>query len=151
MARKTSNGAGDLLELIVDYQLELLLPVGTRTRQERGEPSMLDLVFGTGYATDHLISCGLAGRDMDHDSDHLPVTTILSLDIVIKSPRKMQVWHRLNEKEFLEEVSSRIQPGWEPTSTPTIDEQIGDIVHIIVNAIENHYPESKISPRSVPG
>lgn len=85
--RKTSVGAGDLLELIIDYQLELLLPVGTKTRQERGEPSTIDLIFRTQMILESVVSCNLAENELNHNSDHLSIITLLNMNI-IKHPGK---------------------------------------------------------------
>jgi hypothetical protein len=76
---KTLKGAIDLLELIMDYHLELLLLVGTKIRQDNGEPSIIDLVFSTRLLLESIISCGLAGSNLDYNSDYLLVTTLLSL------------------------------------------------------------------------
>ena len=94
-ARRTSDKAGDLLELIADHHLELLLPIGTKTRQERGEPSTIDLVFRTRSLSECVLSCGLAGSDLDHNSDHLPITTLLSITTKTPTERKRRVWHQL--------------------------------------------------------
>ena len=94
-ARRTSDKAGDLLELIADHHLELLLPIGTKTRQERGEPSTIDLVFGTRLLSECVLSCGLAGSDLNHNSDHLPITTLLSITTKTPTERKRRVWHQL--------------------------------------------------------
>ncbi|EED15319.1 conserved hypothetical protein [Talaromyces stipitatus ATCC 10500] len=124
-SRKTSEEATDLLELITDYHLELLLPVGTKTRQDNGEPSTIDLVFGTWLLSESIISCGLTGNDLDHNSDHLLITTLLSLTTTRHPERKRRLWNQLREKDFQEETINK--------------------------AIEHHCPESQVCPRSVPG
>jgi hypothetical protein len=83
----------------MDYHLELLLPVGTKTRQDNGEPSTIDLVFGTRLLSESIISCGLAGNNLDHDSDHLPITTLLSLTTTRHPERKRRLWNQLREKD----------------------------------------------------
>jgi hypothetical protein len=62
--RKTSDEAENLLDLVTDFDVELLLPVGTKTRQERSEPSTIDLVFGTRLFSDCVVSCGLSGNEL---------------------------------------------------------------------------------------
>jgi len=86
--RRSSIEAGDLLEIIMDYHLELLLPVGTKTRQEQGEPSTIDLVFGTQQLVPKTISCDLAGNELDHDSNYLLITTLLEMSITTYLERK---------------------------------------------------------------
>ena len=151
LERATSQGAEKLLELITEHQLQQLLPTGTRTRQENGEPSTLDLVFGSEEVADCLTSCGLAGKDLDHDSDHLPVATILSITTTSQPSRKRQIWHQLDEKGLQEVVCSKVLQKPEPQDTKTIDSQVEDTVRVLSNAIENNCPESTISPRTVPG
>ena len=149
-ARKTSDEAGDLLELIADHQLQLLLPVGTKTRQERGEPSTIDLVFGTRLIAESTISCGLAGEELDHDSDHLPITTLLSVSTNGLPERKRRVWHQIQEKGLVEAVRENLRNG--PLGcTAAIDEQTNQIVQAINTAIIQNCPESRVCPKSVPG
>ena len=129
----------------------MLLPIGTKTRQERGEPSTIDLVFGTRLLSESVIGCGLAGRDLDHDSDHLPITTILNITTNILPERKRRVWHQIREKGLIEEVKERLDTGGILSHQKDIDERIRQIVQVISTAIANNCPESRISPRTVPG
>ena len=150
-ARRTSDKAGDLLELIADHHLELLLPIGTKTRQERGEPSTIDLVFGTRLLSECVLSCGLAGSDLDHDSDHLPITTLLSVTTKTPTGRKRRVWHQLREKDLIEEARRNLRGDGTLGCTRDIEEQVNRIVQVIGTAITNNCPESRVCPRSVPG
>lgn len=151
LERPISEKAEELLELITEYQLELLLSAETRTRQECSEPSTLDLVFGTAETANNLISCGLAGRELDHDSDHLPVATILGLTTTSRPPQKRRIWHQLKEKDLQEEFCSKITLKPEPRDRKEIDNQVEDIVEALSATIENNCPESRISPRTIPG
>ena len=145
-ARRTSDKAGDLLELIADHHLELLLPIGTKTRQERGEPSTIDLVFGTRLLSECVLSCGLAGSDLDHDSDHLPITTLLSVTTKTPTERKRRVWHQLREKDLIEEARRNLRGDGTLGCTRDIEEQVNRIVQVIGTAITNNCPESRVCP-----
>lgn len=133
------------------HHLELLLPVGTKTRQERGNPSTIDLVFGTSLLSESVITCSLAGRQLDHDSDHLPVTTLLSIATNNRPERKRRIWHQLKESNFIQEVRKNLQGNREICCKEDIDKQVNHIIKTIRTAISFHCPESRICPRSVPG
>lgn len=131
--------------------MELLLPVGTKTRQDNGEPSTINLVFGSRLLSESIISCGLAGSNLDYDSDHLPITTLLSLTTTRHPERKRRLWNQLREKDFREEVRRNLQSDRRLHGSKDINEQVDHIVQTIDKAIEHHCPESRVCPRSVPG
>jgi endonuclease/exonuclease/phosphatase family metal-dependent hydrolase len=72
--------AEDLAELIGDYSLTNTLPPGTITYKESNASSTIDLCLLTVELIDRIIQSGV-DQSVKHDSDHLPITTVLDLRV----------------------------------------------------------------------
>jgi hypothetical protein len=72
-------GADKLIELCDETDLDLWLEPGTVTRDQNGEQTTIDLVFGTPDLTERLVVCELA-FDCHADSDHLPIRVLLDIN-----------------------------------------------------------------------
>jgi endonuclease/exonuclease/phosphatase family metal-dependent hydrolase len=82
--RNTHDKADALLVIIEEYQIQLLLPPGTLTRQKRDQTTTIDLVFATHMLSYGVITYGLADYSLDHDSDHLAVSTIIEAVTIVE-------------------------------------------------------------------
>lgn len=70
--RHTDLESADLLEIMEDFDLNSTLRPGTITYEERNSRSTIDLC---------LVTVGLVERDLDHDSEHLPISTIIDMRV----------------------------------------------------------------------
>ena len=70
-----------------EHQLELLLPPGSITFDDRRGRTTIDLVFGTPWVQERRIFCGVRS-DLDHQSDHLPVVTTIMTEVEASDPEK---------------------------------------------------------------
>ena len=76
----TDPESEDLIDIIGDFALHNTLPPGTTTYEEGGAHSTIDLCLVTMGLIDRVIKSEV-DRDMDHDSDHLPISTMLDFAV----------------------------------------------------------------------
>lgn len=75
-----------LLELIDKFNLSQHLPPGTATYiSSIASKSTLDLVFTSTSLIDRIQMCNVV-EELDHDSDHMPIGTVLDLTIQTAAP-----------------------------------------------------------------
>lgn len=69
---QNDKGAFLLLEWMLEKGLEQILPSGIVTYSERGGKTTIDLVFGSEWLREKMVSCDIS-QDHDHGSDHIPI------------------------------------------------------------------------------
>ena len=76
--RYTDPESEDLIAIMEDYELSNTLLPGTITYKERTAQSTIDLCIVTVGLVDRVIQSQV-DQDLDHDSDHLPISTVLDI------------------------------------------------------------------------
>jgi endonuclease/exonuclease/phosphatase family metal-dependent hydrolase len=76
--RYTDPESEDLIAIIEDYELSNTLLPSTITYEERTSRSTIDLCMVTMGLVDRVIRSHV-DRDLDHDSNHLPISTMLDI------------------------------------------------------------------------
>lgn len=104
--RESLSNAEKLLEIVTDFQLKLLLSIDIKIKQKREESSTIDLVFDARLLADFVINCELFDKKMNHDSDHISITTLTTIIFLIQTSR---VWHQLKKKNFKREIEKSLQ------------------------------------------
>ena len=74
---------------------------GAITYEERNAQSTIDLCWITVGLLDRLIKSIIDG-ELDHDSDHFPITTMLDMSIKHKNMEPKRNWKKLDEKKLYE-------------------------------------------------
>lgn len=69
---QNDKGAFLLLEWMLEKGLEQILPSGIVTYSERGAKTTIDLVFGSEWLRENMVSCDIS-QDHDHGSNHIPI------------------------------------------------------------------------------
>jgi endonuclease/exonuclease/phosphatase family metal-dependent hydrolase len=77
---RTEAEAEDLVEIMEDYNLINTLALGTITYEENNRRITIDFYLVTLGLVDRVIRYEV-DRDLDHDSDHLPVVTFLDVSV----------------------------------------------------------------------
>ncbi|KAJ3453598.1 hypothetical protein MRS44_017845 [Fusarium solani] len=105
--------AEDLVEIMEDYNLTNTLAPGTITYEENNRRTTIDLCLVTLGLVDRVIRCEV-DRDLDHDSDHLPV--VIFLDVSVKQLRRepSRSWKSIDEKKFRSAVLNKLPPQRRP-------------------------------------
>jgi len=96
------------------------------------------------------IACDVA-NDMDNDSDHLPVRTVLNLSVAPKEIKQARIWDKMNEELLLRILRSELPTPHTSESRDEIDHTATLVSIALQQAIEAAVPLSRGSPRSVPG
>jgi endonuclease/exonuclease/phosphatase family metal-dependent hydrolase len=78
--RHTDSESADLLAIMEDFNLNSTLPPGSITYEERTSRTTIDLCLVTVGLVDRVIRSQV-DRDLDHDSDHLPISTVINLGV----------------------------------------------------------------------
>ncbi|KAI3054438.1 hypothetical protein CBS147353_11440 [Aspergillus niger] len=150
MAQRADPEAEETLRLIEYYDLALLYEAGTVTFRSRGSESTIDLSLATPRLKDSLIRY-LPRDDLDHDSDHIPLETILAKPTHERTLPEKWNWE-LADQERLHRVLAQNVPELTTLNTEQdIDNAIKAIVSAILVAVKESTPKVRVSPRSLPG
>jgi Endonuclease-reverse transcriptase len=139
-----AHAAADLLlDGMIQYQLEMLLPPRTITREKNNERSTLDLVLGTEGIASKVATCQVI--DTFSGSDHLPIETTIQLEKTVQSnPPARYCFKYTNLEEVQAEAQHLQQPNNQLNLNPQeIDIYIDYLVQFIQNLIERTVPLSK--------
>lgn len=77
-ARPRDTKSNNPIQIIGDFQLVTFLPKGTITYNDKNTQSCIDLCYSIESIIERIIKCWV-DIDVDHNSDHLPINTILDL------------------------------------------------------------------------
>lgn len=121
-------------------KLFLALSQGTKTRQEMGHNVTVDLVMISPELEDKIIICGLRS-ELDHDSDHIPIATIL--DTPQCQTQRTRQWRKTDIKKLKDKCTKALSDkvGHEGLQdTQGIDAEAYRIVQSIQQAIKESIP-----------
>jgi len=130
-----------LIDIIGDYALHNTLPPGTTTYEEGRAQSTIDLCLVTTGLINKVVKSE-ADRNLDHDSDHLPISTTLDLAVqrLEKTPRKN--WKRLDEKLYTKTLRHSLPPLQRPLTKTALDTYTSEVASAIQNAISKAVPNT---------
>jgi Endonuclease-reverse transcriptase len=147
---RRDNESEELFQLIGEYQMELLLPPGSITFDERGRQTTIDLIFGILWVQQRRIFCEVR-KDLDHQSDHLPVVTTIMTEVEVCKPAEQRQWQRTNQDIF-RHILKRVLPLPTPLSSEEeIDRRVQELVTAITKAIKASTPVARPSTKSISG
>jgi ribonuclease HI len=148
--RERDRESDDLIDIIEEYQLGNLLPADTVTYDDKNTQSCIDLCYGTQDLVERVIKYGV-DNEMDHNSDHLPITTILDLRIIQRQQAETHNWSSINEKELRTSLARELPITRCPKSRHALDRYVGEVTKAIQSAIEHATPLKRWSPRARAG
>lgn len=139
--------AEDLIELMEDYNLTNTLAPGTITYEEGGRQATIDLCLVSLGLVDRVIRSGV-DRSLDHDSDHLPITTFLDASVKQLNREPSKNWKAVDMKQFKYVILSNLPPQRRPRTRSALDRYVKEVVITLKNAIESAVPQRIWSPKS---
>jgi hypothetical protein len=144
--------AQPLLTIIEEFQLKLLTVPGTSTHRWKDGESTIDLTFASEDIASRTIYCKL-DRDLDCDSDHLPIATAVDWDWKPSPILRKRLWTKTNLQLLQQTVKDQIDriPNTALKDGDSIDEYVGSIITALQAGIDASTPWSNPSPRSIPG
>ena len=144
------SGSDKLIELCDEADLDMWLEPGTITRDQNGERTTIDLLFGTPALTERLVVCELA-LDCHADSDHLPIRALLEVDTVPVVETKRRLWKAIDTEKFDIFVADNLPPLPPPLTTPRqIDDAVDHLIDIVRRGVHESTPWARPSPLANP-
>jgi exonuclease III len=131
----------DLIDIIGEFALHNTLPPGTVTYEEGRAQTTIDLCLVTTGLIDKVTKSEV-DRQLDHDSDHLPISTTLDLAVqrLEKKPRKD--WKRLDEKLYTKTLRHSLPPLRRPLTKTALNAYTGEVASAIQDAIHKAVPDT---------
>src|SRR5690242_9529663 len=148
--RASDPESDDLIDLVEEFQLGSLLPAGTITYDDKNAVSCIDLCYGTQDLVDRVITCN-TDASMDHNSDHLPITTTLDLRTMQRPEVDTYDWSSMDEKVFRTSLTRELPPLRCPKTKLALDRYVGEVAAAIQAAIDYSTPLKRWSPRARAG
>jgi len=138
--------SADLLAIMEDFNLGSTLPPGTITYEERTSRTTIDLCLVTVGLVDRVVRSQV-DRDLDHDSDHLPISTVIDMRIQQLDATPKRDWKRLDEAVYNKALKQALPPLRRPANKTALDTYVQEIVGAIREAIDKAIPYSRPSDR----
>ncbi len=129
---QADNLAPKLLEIIDEFNLTQPFPPGTAIYIiPLGSECKVDFVFTSAGLTERIQMCDVV-EALDHDSDHIPIRTILDLSLQNTAPDTRYFYDQTNTKVFNSTLSALL--SLTPT-TPATPEVLDKFIIQLINAI----------------
>ena len=122
----TDPESEDMIDIIGDFALHNTLSPGTTTYEEGRSRSTIDLCLVTTGLIDKVIKSEV-DRDLDHDSDHLPISTTLDLTVQCLEKRPRKDWKRLDEKMYTKTLRHSLPLLRRPLNKTALDAYTGEV------------------------
>ena len=142
--------ARDLANIIEEYALTLTVPRGTITFTEKNAKTAIDLCMVTTGLEDRIVSSGIE-TNLDHDSDHLPITTILNLVTSQTEKKRTRRWKTTEAEKFKTALKSKLPELHLPRTKTALDKYTTEVVDAIWKAAAEATPETITCPKSREG
>ncbi|OOQ82702.1 putative reverse transcriptase [Penicillium brasilianum] len=138
--------AEDLLDLMEMAGLDSWLAPGTVTRDQAGSQSTIDLVLASYALREQILVCEV-DRDVHADSDHLPILTLLEINVPeAADPVKRRNWKAMDVEKFMAFVSVNLQDWMRQVTSPhDIDRAIDHLLDTIHRAAQESTPWARRS------
>ena len=128
----------------------LALPRGTITRDYQGSQTTIDLSFVTDSLANRIISCGV-DEEIENSSDHLPIKTILNLEIQKEPERpRRRNWKAIDIKKFKNTLLAKVPDLLlnKIVGRQRIKEYTKELFYTMEEAVEESTPWTKSSEQS---
>ena len=112
--------SADLLAIMEDFNLGSTLPPGTITYEERTSRTTIDLCLVTVGLVDRVVRSQV-DRDLDHDSDHLPISTVIDMRIQQLDATPKRDWKRLDEAVYNKALKQALPLLRRPANKTALD------------------------------
>jgi hypothetical protein len=142
--RHTDLESADLLAIMDDFNLSNTLPPGTITYEAGAARTTIDLCLATLGLVDRVIRSQV-DRDLDHDSDHMPISTVIDIRIQQLDVTPRRDWKRLDEKTYHKTLKRALPPLRRPATKTALDAYVQEIVDAIQGAIDKAIPYTRPS------
>ena len=148
----TGSSAEAFMNIIEEFQLQLLTEPGTPTHRWKDGESTIDLAFATEDLAARLVHCKIE-KNLDYDSDHLPITLAVDWNFRTAAPTRKRLWAKTDVATLRQIVNDRVPrcDAVELKDEESIDENVSQLVKALDEGIEASTPWSNPSHRSIAG
>lgn len=146
----TDSESEDLINIIGDFALHSTLLPGTVTYEEGCSQSTIYMCLTTMDLVDRVIKSEV-DRSLDHDSDHLPISTVLDLTVQRLERTTKKDWRKLNEKAYGRALKNALPPLRRPSTKAALDAYVEEATAAIQDAIGRAVPHARHYPYSREG
>jgi hypothetical protein len=148
--RRVDPESEDLIAIMEDFCLGSTLAPGIITYEEATWRSTIDLCLVTVGLVDRVVRSQV-DRDLDHDSDHLPISIVLDMTIQHLEETSKMSWKRIDEKAYLETLKQVLPPLCRPATKAALDRYVQQVIEALKTAIDKAVPRTGFSPRAREG
>lgn len=149
---RADSRAAELIVLLDEFHLSSNLPTGTPTYfSAQGNETTIDLCLTTEELTEQVMKCRTR-EDLDHNSDHMPIETILNISIGATPPLEKYSWECLDHIKFEGMLHQKLPNPPSRVATPeAIDFYTEELSKIISAAIAESTPKTVVTTKATPG
>ena len=135
--------AEELIAIIEEYALYATLTPGAITYRERQSRSSIDICFVIGGLVERVIRSEV-DEELDHDSDHLPISTLLDVSVpsAIEAPRKN--WKKLDRDAYVKALQEALPLLQRPTTKTALDRYVEQVITATQRATEKTVPQTRM-------
>ena len=142
--------AGQLIGIMEDFDLTNTLQPGTITYEEGEKRTTIDLCLVTFGLVDRLIRSEV-GRELDHDSDHLPIVTSLDMNAACLNREARRKWKALDEKAFDARLHLGLPSLRRPRTKAALERYVQELVAALQKAADEAAPVQRPSSKARTG
>lgn len=142
--------SAELIDIMTSFDLTSTISPGTVTYEEGDVCTTIDLCWLSVGLLDRLIASQV-DQDLDRDSDHLPIRTILDLRTKRRNAKPVRPWKRLNADNLRKALKEQLPPQRRPRTVASLERYAQEVVNAIVKAGDQVLPLSQPSPRAREG
>jgi hypothetical protein len=142
--------AGELNVIMERFGMTNTLQQGAVTYAERNARTTIDLCWITLGLLYRLIKSEV-DKNLDHDSDHFPISTMLDLSAKRQDKKPKRNWKRLNDKKLCEALRQTLPQRQRPRTKTALDQYTMMIVEAIDKAVEKVLSRTRLSPKAREG
>lgn len=137
--------------MIDEFHLSSNLPTGTPTYfSAQGNETAIDLCLNTEELTGKVMKCRTR-EDLDHNSDQMPIETILNISIGVTPPQEKYSWERLDHTKFEGMLHQKLpNPPIEVVTPDAIDFYTQELSKVILAAIAKSTPKTVVTTKATP-
>jgi len=137
--RSNLNDAQILLDLVAEYDLQMILPkhIPTLRAMNSGNLTQLDNVFASSSLVDAVVSCTSLPEDQPTKTDHFPIDTVLNLLPVKAEDVPKPNFRATDWAEFRKALEEKLQNLPTEENIPNNDEFYSRL-HDLTHAIRDH-------------
>lgn len=148
--RQADREADELIQIMERFNMANTLRTGTITYEEGPSRSTIHLCWVSLGVVDSIIRCGV-DKALDHDSDHLPISTVLDFRVnsVVRKP--VRNWKHLDDAKYRKALAPLLPTLRRPRTKRAMDDYIEALTTAMQGAADQALPMTRPSTKAREG